>query len=472
MVTMSQLTSWNPAALSTAADQLLTIKKAFVDLQDEIDGGRPPTSWKGDDADAATKRHSVLRDDLNDLAAPLAQIIAALDAAETEISGAKEDLLSATSHAQGQGWVVEEKGGTVTVTDPSPPDDADSSFFSELVDRSRLTASATAITAALDRASGADGDLTAVLNAAKAGSYDGFSGSVTAATKVMGPTDATRRQGQVDAFDDYFGRVPTTPTDWSMAAMLDAQSHQSKNGDADAVLKVGQITPRPGMGLVRIGLYIPSAEVFNVPHYDRGDDRGPDEKFDPEQARVTMYVDYETGTVIARQNPSVDTEGEVRVDSPEVRVSETTNGSVRIEYDASNPFAPPDPTNSHRVHGDVVVSPDASGKSVRLDGTIGDYPAFEAYHDAPDGSTSVVAQDAADNEGSFGPLIELPQNHDVGGGPDSDEVKQFGVLGRPITGNIYEYSPPPPGAELGSVDDPTKVDPHLPFGKEPAGAMV
>ncbi|AWB91224.1 hypothetical protein C3E78_02740 [Aeromicrobium chenweiae] len=115
----------------------------------------------------------------------------------------------------------------------------------------------------------------------------------------------------------------------------------------------------------------------------------------------------------------------------------------------------------------MVVSPDGNG-SVRLDGTIGDYPAFEAYQDRPDGSTSILAQDAADNEGRFGPLIELPQNHEVGDGPGSDNVKQFGVLGRPISGNLYEYSPPPPGAELGPVDDPTDVDPHDPFGRDPS----
>ena len=70
--------------------------------------------------------------------------------------------------------------------------------------------------------------------------------------------------------------------------------------------------------------------------------------------------------------------------------------------------------------------------------------------------------------GRFGPLIELPQNHEVGDGPGSDNVKQFGVLGRPISGDLYEYSPPFPGAELGPVDDPTHVDPHEPFGRDPS----
>ena len=64
------------------------------------------------------------------------------------------------------------------------------------------------------------------------------------------------------------------------------------------MVQVGRITPRPGAGVVR-------------------------------EAR---YIDCETGLVIARQNPPVDTEGEVRVQAPDVLVSRTTHGAVRIQY--------------------------------------------------------------------------------------------------------------------------------------------
>jgi hypothetical protein len=297
--------------------------------------------------------------------------------------------------------------------------------------------------------------------------FTGIAATLSLVGPVDGAEDPRRRAAQAAAFEKTFGRPPSGPTEWQTAAALDPTSYLDKNGDTDAVVQVGRITPQPGKGIVRIALYIPSAEVFNVPNYDRGDDRGPDSSFDPEDARVSLFIDYETGVVVARQNPSVDTEGEVRVQAPSIQVSQTTNGAVRIQYDAENPFAPPDPTNSHTVKGDVVVTPPGVDSATwRLDGEIGDYPAFEAYHDDPLGRTEVLATDAADNEGSFGPLLELPSHHDVGDGPDSDRVKQFGDLGRPISGPYYEYTPRS-GEQLGTPDAPVTIDPWPPFGEEP-----
>lgn len=302
--------------------------------------------------------------------------------------------------------------------------------------------------------------------------FTGLAASLSLVAPVDGADDPRRRAAQARAFERVVGRPPAGSNDWSTAAMLDATSYQDKNGGTQAVVQVGRITPQPGAGVVRAALYIPSAEVFNVPNYDVGDDRGPDSQFDPEQSRVSLYIDYETGLVIARQNPSVDTEGEVRVQTPSVQVSQTTNGAVRIQYDAENPFAPPDPTNSHTVKGDVVVTPPGiDSGSYRLDGQIGDYPAFEAYHDDPLGRTDVLDTDAADNGGSFGPLLELPSHHDVGAGPDSDYVKQFGRLGRPISGPYYEYQPRS-GQQLGTADAPVTVDPWPPFGRTPQAGGV
>ena len=465
MVSIAELTSWKPGALTTAADQLSRDRTALLDLQDEIDGGKPPSDWRSDDATKARGRFTQLRDDLNDLAAPLSEVIYALDAAASEVQAAKSSLAGAQAQARQQGWHVSESGGQVVVTDPGATDGPADVFLNVL-----LTECAHQMADALTRAERADTDLQSVLTSAGNGVFDGGTGSIAHATALpFSPgTDAARHAAQMAAFTSFYGRPPTTPTDWSMAAMLDTHSYQGKNAGTDAVLQVGRVTPQPGKGLVRLALYIPSAEVFNFPHYDVGDDRGTDEHFDPEQARVSLYIDYETGTVVARQNPSVDTTGEVRVDTPDVLVSETTTGAVRVEYDAANPFAPPDPTNSHTVKGDVVVTPPSgNGTDWKLDGSIGDYPAFEVYHDDPAGSTTVLDQDSADNEGPAGPLLELPHHHDVGAGPDSDAVKQFGDLGRPISGPYYEYTPRH-GAPLGGVDDPTQVDPRPPFGQEPA----
>jgi len=463
MVTISELVSWQPAQLTTAADLLTTDRTSILGLQDEIDGGKPPGDWQSDDATKARERFTTLRDDLNDLAAPLSQVIYALDSAASEIQAAQASLNSAQALARQEGWHVSENGGHVVVSDlGSPPGDPD------VVLHARLVECASQITDALTRADRADADLQSVLTSAGTGAFDGGTGSLAqAGTLPFSPTaEADRHSNQMAAFNAFYGRPPTSPTDWSMAEMLDRHSYQPKNGGVDAVLQVGRITPQPGKGLVRLSLYIPSDEVFNVPNYDLGDNRGPNEHFDPEQARVSLYIDYETGTVVARQNPSVDTEGEVRVASPQVLVSQTATGAVRVEYDAANPFSPPDPTHSHTVKGDIVVTPGGNDKGWGLDGSIGDYPAFEVYHDDPaGGATTTLDQDAADNEGAFGPLLELPHHHDVGGGPDSDAVKQFGQLGRPISGPYYEYSPRH-GVPLGGTDHPTQIDPWPPFGKQ------
>lgn len=248
-----------------------------------------------------------------------------------------------------------------------------------------------------------------------------------------------------------------------MAAALDSTSYLDKNRGTDAVVRVGRIDPQPGKGLVRLALYIPSAEVFNAPNYDRGDDRGPDSEFNPEEARVTIYIDYETGTVLARQNPSVDTSGEVRVAAPTVGIQQTTDGSVHIVYDAANPFAPPDPTASHTVKGDIVVSPPSgTDDGWSIDGSIGDYPAVEAHHDDPVGRTSVLLQDSADNEGAFGPLLELPSHHDVGDGMGpSYKFRER----RHLSGDNYEYLPVLP-APLGETSAPPRITPMAPYGDE------
>ncbi|ADD39763.1 hypothetical protein [Stackebrandtia nassauensis] len=290
--------------------------------------------------------------------------------------------------------------------------------------------------------------------------FNGEAAKDADAVDFPGPADPAIAAAQSAAFEKTLGRPPVTETDWKLAAALDPTSRLDKNGGKDAVVAVGRITPRPGEGLVRIGLYIPSKEVFNLPNYDLGDNRGMDPNFNPEDARVTLYVDYETGTVLARQNPSVDTSGEVRVATPSVQVQESTNGAVRIQYDASNPFAPPGSDQTgHTVKGDITVSP---GQPPRVDGAIGDYPAFEAYHDSNNGPTTTLVQDRADNEGNFGPLLELPTDHEIGagrGGPPA-QFKEW----RHLSGDDWIAHGEAPSTNLGDPGNPPTVTPYKPYG--------
>lgn len=66
-----------------------------------------------------------------------------------------------------------------------------------------------------------------------------------------------------------------------------------------------------------------------------GNDRGPDAHFDPENTKVTTYIDDENGIVVMRQNPSVEetpngAPGRVMVGEPQGSVTQAPDGSARI----------------------------------------------------------------------------------------------------------------------------------------------
>lgn len=155
-----------------------------------------------------------------------------------------------------------------------------------------------------------------------------------------------RRRNQIDAFRQMFGRVPTSAADWATAAALDPHTYDPKYQGTNSEVRVVRIRPEPGQGVVRVSQWIEQRDVRDVPpHWDFGNNRGPDPDFDPENTKVTTYIDYENGIVVMRQNPSVEvtadgSPGRVKVGVPQGSVTQTADGAVRIKYDAGNPFAP------------------------------------------------------------------------------------------------------------------------------------
>ncbi|WP_084514409.1 hypothetical protein [Nocardia acidivorans] len=235
--------------------------------------------------------------------------------------------------------------------------------------------------------------------------------------------DPERIRTSAAAFQQVFGRLPTTATDWSTAEVLNPNSFDPKYKDHDARIVVGRINPVPGQGTVRTALYIPAAEVTNFPAYDLGDNRSENANFDPEHARVTMYVDYENGIIVARQNPSVTVHGDVDVATPKVEAQQLHDGSVLVRYDATNPFAPGAPVgpeiSGHTVNGELVLAPTSGNPGtsrITAGGLIGDYPSVEIYQDNSAGKGRPVLIDAADSGSQWGPLANLPFHHEVGGG--------------------------------------------------------
>jgi hypothetical protein len=281
-----------------------------------------------------------------------------------------------------------------------------------------------------------------------------------------------RLHNQIEAFKQAFGREPISDADWETAAALDPQTYDPKFKGAQSQIEVVKIRPVPGQGVVRVSQWIEQRDVTSslFGNRDLGNNRGADQHFEPEDTKVTTYIDYENGIVILRQNPSVEetptgAPGAVRVGSPKGSVTQLADGSVRIKYDAGNPFAPgftadtngPLAGHTITVNGDLVFTPGPEG--VQVNGTRTDYPSLEVYQDFPGGSTRTLLIDPAQAGSSVGPMFNLPFHHDVGplGG------KAFAPFDSGGWNLQYDVPTPLPPTEFGPVTHPPSVPP-LPSG--------
>ncbi|MER7608818.1 WXG100 family type VII secretion target [Nocardioides sp. NPDC127503] len=209
-VTYDKLQSWKPEQLDAAADDLNTARKKLLDQQDEMDAGKVPDTWIGQSATAAENRHRRLIASLNDMAAPLSQVINALDEASASIKKAKDNAAAAYNTAIGRGWKVTFSGASVQISDPTPDEEdpnKDKGLRDDLADD---------IARALGDAEAAESSLASVLNSAKKGDYDGGDGSIEDASlppelrnlstdqlveKML--ADPDKYDGYVDALSTY-----------------------------------------------------------------------------------------------------------------------------------------------------------------------------------------------------------------------------------------------------------------------------
>lgn len=179
--------------------------------------------------------------------------------------------------------------------------------------------------------------------------------------------------------------------------------------------------------------------------------------------RVSVYVDYENGLIVTRQNPTVSTEGVVAVEAPSVRAQQLPDGSVRVQYAAENALSPLPGAITPRVNGDVVFTPGSDGVSV--DGVISDYPSLEVYQDNANGTRVVVIDPADSGNPTWGPATNLPFSHSVGDGSRAPAPFQDSV---PIENNVLVIDGPTTTLTEGA--DPPRVavvkSPHLTPGRE------
>ncbi|AFC51496.1 hypothetical protein OCO_51340 [Mycobacterium intracellulare MOTT-02] len=289
--------------------------------------------------------------------------------------------------------------------------------------------------------------------------------------------DDQRLHNQIEAFKQVFGREPTSAADWKTAAALDPQTYDPKFKGVKSQVEVVKIRPVPGQGVVRVSQWIEQRDVTSSPfgNRDLGNNRGANINFDPEDTKVTTYIDYENGLVILRQNPSVEetstgAPGAVKVGTPKGSVTQLSDGSVRIKYDAGNPFAPgftADPNgplagHTITVNGDLVFTPGPEG--VQVNGTRTNYPSLEAYQDFPGGGTRTLLLDPARSGSSAGPALNLFRHHDVGplGGNAFAPFDSGGWNQR------YDVPTPLPATEIGPTTSPPTVPPITTGGLVPA----
>lgn len=471
----------DPASVRTARATVHKIGLLLTDVRGDVDDGALTLtdSWKGDAALSATQDIGSMRTLLHQDAqraehggTALGTYLAALETARQTIlrlQGRYDDFHADLVAANGRIKPRNKFEG-------QEERDANLSAFNEQVkplhtqyqtaitdlDTAR-NACATALSALVTELSPVDmrGAAAGGTPDLDVGAYQAVAFTLNCAATTDRSMDADARAAQFDAFVKATGEVPKSENDWKVARMLDPSSYLEKNGGYPANLLLGRIPPQPGKGLVRVSWFIPVDKVFNVPDWDLGDGRGFDPNADPERSRVSVYIDYEHGLIIARNNPSVSTTGEVRVGIPDIKTQVLPDGRVRLFYTATNPFAPDAAkVTGQTVHGDIVVGSD------HVSGRISDYPSFEVYHDRPDGTTQTLDQDEADSNvlgKPFGPLSELPFMHEVGtGGPA--EMNDFYKKGMDGGRHDYEWRNPYlkypdryPFTELGSVDNPPDV---------------
>lgn len=286
-----------------------------------------------------------------------------------------------------------------------------------------------------------------------------------------------RKEASKAAFRRMFDKEPKTPTDWATAEALNPNSYDPKYKGVGPEIRVARINPVPGQGVVRTAHWIENEDVWNAytNELNLGDKRAADPHFDPEHAKVTMYVDYENGLVVMRQNPSVQPKPHskdpdvVKVAVPEANVWQTQDGSVRIQYGARDGFNPDLGRTTGTVNGDIVIKPGhgapgtPGSEGATINGTRTNFPSFEAYQDDPTGATHRLVLDPAGDHGlgpgtRIGPAVNLWAHHDLGSGPDA-----FKPFYYPIWDDSKVYVPgqmtriDKPSTSLGTVDSPPKV---------------
>jgi hypothetical protein len=242
-------------------------------------------------------------------------------------------------------------------------------------------------------------------------------------------SDSDRQHNQIEAFKKVYGRDPVSANDWLMAAALDPHSYLPKDHGVPPEIVAGRFTPQPGNGVVRSNMFIPADWVWNTGKdladlkkmrlfpKNFGDNRGPSATADVEASRVAMFVDYDHGIVVVRQNPTATVDGlrgGAAAAVPNVHVAQAPDGRLTIDYNAHDAYEfPPAAAIGVTVNGRITLSPQTDG-SVAMGGNTTIYPSMETYQYRNGLPPAQLQWDAANSGGEYGPGASLTRHHWVG----------------------------------------------------------
>lgn len=436
MLSPADIDSWIVHELQAVVDSCVRIGAACVDGSETLGGLGVFEHWQGAGADAA---HAVTEDlavRYEDMATTTESIAKFLDEFPGDVARIKDRLSDLRDEAEAWNLSIDDETGRVSGGIPDfVPNVGREMLLNPLVPP-MLKAGIAGAQSVIEVQAAKKAELQQDVNTLLADAYALDDEIATAILVALGRVPASaihdrnvsargilhRHDNQRRAFKEQFDYEPRTPADWVIAEALDPTTYDDKYQGASSTVVVAEITPQPGLGVVRTNLFIPSEEVQNVSvdpsrflsgqglPMNAGDNRGADPNATAEQSRVSVYVDYDNGVVIARQNPTVTTDNSdrPRAGTPKIEVNEKPDGTLSIGYNATDTFQPEIATKMGiDVEGDITLTPHGAD-GVSYQANVTPYPSVEAYRIKSSGEVDTLARLDA-TMSPLGPMLGLRQ---------------------------------------------------------------
>ncbi|RDI69262.1 hypothetical protein [Nocardia pseudobrasiliensis] len=492
MVTFGEVLQFDPEQLDKIFRICTSAHGTCTDLTEPLRNLDSLHTWQGPGSEAARGAAGKARVDIDTHGQEVAQVAAAARDCYGEGVTLKSNALAVQQEADRAKLRIDPATGRVS--DPNPPlmllllTAAQRYPTKEFYDyAARIAALQQRVNDVISAAGRFDEDLAALINGA-----DGTL-PLTPPNSTADDNEIDRRANQIAAFRAVYHRDPVSENDWRMAEALDPHTYDPKYRGMKANIVMATFDPVKGLGLFRQNMYIPAATVDNLDldpleWFDRGlfpsmigDNRGPSANAAAEASRVSLYADMDNGVVIARQNPTMSVDGkDAGAGRPSLSVVQGSDGSLRVNYHAVDPFEPAIAKPVVGVSGEMTVG--RNGNDVVAGGHITQYPSTEAYQYKPDGETrelidyrastspSAPASDLLKPQTQVGTSVRTPMDTYPSQPTDGSPLHppyyystDAGDVGHPPKAPVVEpYSPPPPSRPTTTTMPPPAPAPTPP----------